>query len=152
VKRSKPELPLTKVVDAEQAQRLPLLGHTELTLRDEANAMTAWAFRDGGLQDIGPEAAPGVVPRISNAEMKQLLVASSARLAHWLAVRERYVGESPAAYHQLIALAKMVSTDGWERQALAAGEPPPSQCRSCEAIVNGEAWRYCPACGTDLRH
>jgi hypothetical protein len=89
VKTGKPELPLNNVVDGRRAQKLPLLGHPELTLRDEANVMTAWAFRDGGLRKLGPESATGAVSRISSAEMEQLLVEASSRLAHWLAVAGR---------------------------------------------------------------
>lgn len=151
MKTGKPELPLEQVVEGRRAQKLPLLGHPELTLRDEANVMTAWAFRDAGLQDLVQESATGGVSRISNAEMEQLLVAASARLAHWLAVRELYVGESPATYHQLVTMAQMISTDGWEREALTVEVPPPPRCQSCDVVIN-EAWRYCPACGHSLRH
>jgi hypothetical protein len=145
VKTGKPELPLEQAVEGRRAQKLPLLGHPELTLRDEANVMTAWAFRDGGLEDLVSAPSTGV-SRISNEEMEQLLVQASARLAHWLAVRERYVRESPATYLQLVTMAKMISTDGWEREQLTLDAPPPPRCRSCDAIIN-EAWRYCPACG-----
>jgi hypothetical protein len=142
---------LEQVVEGHRAQKLPLLGHPELTLRDEANVMTALAFRDGGLQDLVSESETSGVPRISNAEMEQLLLVASARLAHWLAVREQYVTENPATYHQLVTMAKMISTEGWEREALTVDIPPPPRCRSCDAVIN-EAWRYCPACGHALRH
>jgi hypothetical protein len=151
VKTGKPELPLEHVVEGRRAQKLPLLGHPELTLRDEANVMTARAFRDGGLQDLVQESATGGVSRISNAEMEQLLVQASARLAHWLAVREHYATEHPATYHQLVTMAQMISADGWEREALTMELPPPPRCRACAVVIN-EAWRYCPACGHALRH
>lgn len=152
MKTPKPELPLNNIVEAHQAQTRPLLGHAELTLRDEANVMTAWVFRDGGLQDFGPEPAPGCIARLSAAELEHLLVATSARLAQWLAVRERYVVENPATYHQFVAVAKMISADGWEREALSIEPTPaPTRCSSCHATIN-EMWRYCPGCGHGLQH
>jgi hypothetical protein len=151
VKRCKPELPLDQVVEAHRAQTLPLFGHPGLTVRDEANVMTAFAFRDAGLEDFVSASAAGSVSRLSNAEMEQLLVATSARLAHWLAVREHYLGEDPAAYRQLVTMAKMISTDEWEREALTAELRSAPQCRACYALIN-EAWHYCPACGRALRH
>ena len=38
--------------DGDLAQTLPIRGHPELTLRDEANAITAHAFRNGFLEDL----------------------------------------------------------------------------------------------------
>lgn len=151
LKRGKPELPLDHVIDARRAQQLPLLGDPELTLRDEANVMTAFAFRDGGLEDFGSASAADGVPRFSEAEMEQLLVTTSARLAHWLAAREHYMTEDPATYRQLVSMAKMISTDGWERETLTVELRSAPRCPACYAVIN-EAWRFCPACGRAQRH
>jgi hypothetical protein len=45
VKTDKPELPLEQAVEGRRAQKLPLLGHPELTLRDEANVMTRAGYK-----------------------------------------------------------------------------------------------------------
>jgi hypothetical protein len=143
-----PKSPLDQLIDGREAQRLPLCGDPQLTLRDEANTITAWILRDA-LKELAAEPAPGGVPRISNAEQRRVLVEVSARLAHWLAGRERLMSMGAGAYQQFVSLGMMV-TDGWERQAITVpGGADIGTCSSCRSTIN-DAWRYCPACGTPV--
>jgi len=43
---------LLERTDTDEAQTTPLRGHPDLTLRDEANAITARVFRNGFLEDL----------------------------------------------------------------------------------------------------
>src|SRR5207245_11157802 len=75
--------------DTDEAQTTPLRGHPDLTLRDEANAITARLFRNGFLEDLhagqwSPVLSGPGGSRITDAEMKKLMIETSARLAHWL--------------------------------------------------------------------
>ena len=64
-----------------------------LTIREEANALTCCAFRNGYIEDLhaGKHSAlleePGL-SRITDAEMKKLMIESSAKLAELLAMKE----------------------------------------------------------------
>ena len=65
----------------------------ELTVREEANALTCCAFRNGPIERLhagknstlleNPE-----LSRITDAEMKELMIAASAKLAELLAMKE----------------------------------------------------------------
>jgi hypothetical protein len=61
-----------------------------LTIREEANALTCCAFRNGELH-AGKHSqlleTPGLA-RITNAEMKKLMSGASAKLAELLAMKE----------------------------------------------------------------
>ena len=56
-----------------------LNSRAEFTIRDEANAICAYAFRNGPIEDIHADG------RISQAEMKQLMVHASESLARLMA-------------------------------------------------------------------
>ena len=43
---------LLEQTDTDEAQTTPLRGHPDLTLQDEANAITARVFRNGFLEDL----------------------------------------------------------------------------------------------------
>jgi hypothetical protein len=75
------------------------------TLRDEANAMCAYAFRNGFIEDIH---ASG---RITDEEMKRLMIQASASLAKLLTRKQ----ESPAEYDQFIRDYNQKFCRGWER-------------------------------------
>ena len=69
------------------------------TIRDEANALTAFAFRNGPLEDLhagksSPLTKDASLSRITEAEMKELMINASERLAKMLAMREK----NPEAY------------------------------------------------------
>src|ERR1043166_4022114 len=62
------------------------------TARDEANALTVCAFRHGFLEDLhagkhSPLLDDLTLSRISDQEMKKLMIESSAQLAHMLRLK-----------------------------------------------------------------
>lgn len=65
-----------------------------LTIREEANALTCCAFRNGFLEDLhaGKHSelldTPGL-SRITDAEMKKLMIGASAKLAELLELRSK---------------------------------------------------------------
>jgi len=75
----------------------------EFTLRDEANALTAYAFRNGFLEDLHagkPSAVlnqPGY-SRISDEEMRRLMIEASEKLEEMLRMKR----EQPAIYESFI--------------------------------------------------
>jgi hypothetical protein len=64
----------------------------EFTLRDEANAICAYAFRNGPIEDIHADG------RISDPEIKELMINASEHLAKLMAMKQ----ESPKQYDQFI--------------------------------------------------
>jgi hypothetical protein len=71
----------------------------EFTLRDEANALTAYAFRNGYLEDLhagkdSPLLNDLSLSRITDEEMKRLTIEASEKLTEMLKLKQ----EDPAAY------------------------------------------------------
>ena len=64
----------------------------EFTLRDEANAVCAYAFRNGPIEDIHADG------RISDEEMKRLMIKASESMAKLLAMKQ----DTPDEYDQFI--------------------------------------------------
>ncbi len=63
-------------LDTDEAQMLPIRGHPELTLRDEANAITPHVFRNGYLDDLHANRWSPLLPRpgfsrIKDGEMRK---------------------------------------------------------------------------------
>ncbi len=77
----------------------------EFTLRDEANAICAYAFRNGPIEDIHAD------ERISDAEMKNLMIKASESLAKLLARKQ----QSPAEYDKFIRDYHRKYCQRWER-------------------------------------
>ena len=64
-----------------------------LTIREEANALTCCAFRNGYIEELhaGKHSAlleQSGLSRITDAEMKKLMIGASAKLAELLAMKE----------------------------------------------------------------
>ncbi|TMA50418.1 MAG: hypothetical protein E6J71_13525 [Deltaproteobacteria bacterium] len=147
---------LLERTDTDEAQTTPLRGHPDLTLRDEANAITARVFRNGFLEDLhagqwSPVLSGPGGSRITDAEMKKLMIETSARLAHWLYLRELLLDERPDAYFQLLSTMRRMFTHRWERRArtcdLPGAETRQATVCSCHASLY-EGWRFCPLCGS----
>jgi len=62
-------------------------GQREFTLRDEANAMCAYAFRNGPIEDIHASVDSDGRPRISDPEMRRLMIEASGKLAKLLEMK-----------------------------------------------------------------
>jgi hypothetical protein len=124
-----------------KAQSAPVPGYPELTLRDLANALVLIAFRNGFLERLH------AVGRISDPEMRKLMVESSAELAHLLYL----FLERPVEFADTLAWASRY-TEKWERSAvhveLTDTELP--TCTGCDRSINRN-WDYCPFCGIEQR-
>ena len=77
----------------------------EFTLRDEANAICAYAFRNGPIEDIHADG------RISDEEMKHLMIKASESLAKLLAMKQ----DTPAEYDRFIRDYHRKFCGRWER-------------------------------------
>ena len=86
------------------------------TIREEANALTCCAFRNGCIEDLhagkhselldNPE-----LSRITNAEMKNIMIQASAKLAELLAMKEA----EPDKYWTLIEFFSKSYCGHWEK-------------------------------------
>jgi hypothetical protein len=89
-KMSKTELPeIPALTDEMLAQAFP----GGFTIRDESNALTAFAFRNGPLETLhaGQPSSSTYDPsvsRITETEMKELMIAASEKLATMLKLRD----------------------------------------------------------------
>ena len=88
----------------------------EFTLRDEANALTAHAFRNGFLEDLhagkhSPILDDPSYSRITDDEMKRLMIQASERLAHMLALKQ----QDPAEYDRRIRKYQKNYCRTWKR-------------------------------------
>ncbi len=86
------------------------------TLRDEANALTAYAFRNGPLEDLhagksSPLLTDDSLSRITDAEMKALMINASETLACALALRET----DPDKYRQFVQGYGQAYCRQWQR-------------------------------------
>lgn len=88
----------------------------EWTIREEANALTCSAFRNGFIEELhaGKHSdlleTPGL-SRITDAEMKKLMIQSSARLAELLAMKE----SNPEKYWKQIEYCHETYCRNWEK-------------------------------------
>jgi len=124
-----------------------------LTYRREANAFTVFAFRNTFLEDLHvrvdgrPLAATPDLFRLTDADMKALMVDTSARLAQLLFLRDHFgFGE----FQRAIEAYEGRWCHGWEREAMTFGEVPTVEAAVCSQCHHGlvSSWRFCPACGT----
>jgi hypothetical protein len=87
-----------------------------LTIREEANALTCCAFRNGYIEELhaGKHSEllekPGF-SRITDAEMKKLMIGASAKLAELLAMKET----KPDEYWKLVKFFNEKYCGRWER-------------------------------------
>jgi len=96
----------------------------KLTVREEANAITCCAFRNGFLEDLHAGAyselleKPGL-SRITDAEMKKLMIESSNVMATLLQMKET----DPDRYWKLVESFNQTYCGRWEKGPVA-GELP----------------------------
>jgi len=87
-----------------------------LTIREEANALTCCAFRNGHIENLhaGKHSElleqPGL-SRITDAEMKKIMIEASAKLAELLAMKE----SNPEKYWELITFFNRAYCGRWEK-------------------------------------
>ena len=95
--------------------RLPLPPGAKFTYRDQANVMTLLAFRNGPIEDLhsgkySPLLEDPRLSRITDAEMKTIMIDASTKLAELLALRD---GDPEAFAAQIAAYWRQVRN--WER-------------------------------------
>jgi len=95
--------------------RLPLPPGAKFTYRDQANVLTLLAFRNGPIEDLhagkySPLLEDPELSRITDDEMKKLMIAASAKLAELLELRD----SDPDAFAQLLS-ANWRQVKKWER-------------------------------------
>jgi len=98
--RKKPSIPVRPVVSPDRLEKAFPGG---FTIRDEANAITAYAFRNGPIETLhsgksSPLTDDPEVSRITDEEMKEIMISASERLAAILEVRDK----EPAMYRRFI--------------------------------------------------
>jgi hypothetical protein len=86
------------------------------TIRDEANALTAYAFRNGPLETLhsGKSSrltADPTLSRLTDTEMKMLMINASEHLARMLALREN----DPEEYRRFVQTYGMRYCGAWNR-------------------------------------
>lgn len=112
--KSKPAaLPSRPPVSPEELERAFPGG---FSVRDEANALTAYAFRNGYLEQLhagksSPLTADLSLSRITNDEMKQLMIEASEKLENKLRLRE----SDPAAYRKWLHRYAITYCRRWNR-------------------------------------
>lgn len=86
------------------------------TFRDEANAIVAHAFRNGPIEDLhaGKQSellrTPGL-SRLTNEEMKEIMVFACQKVAKLLVMREKHTDE----YIDFVLFSKRTFCSQWER-------------------------------------
>jgi hypothetical protein len=98
--RKKPRIPDVSAIPEETLARSFPGG---FTIRDEANALTAFAFRNGPIENLhagksSPLTADPSLSRITDDEMKELMINASEMLATVLALRD----SDPDKYRRFI--------------------------------------------------
>ena len=86
------------------------------TVRDEANALTAYAFRNGPLEKLHagkatPLTSNPELSRITEAEMKELMIDASEKLACALATRDN----DPGSYRRFVQAYALMYCQSWNR-------------------------------------
>lgn len=88
----------------------------KFTIRDEANALVAWAFRNGPLEDLHAGKTSELLSdpslsRITEDEMKELMIFASKTLAKLLELKEA----KPEIYREGIEAYGAMYCSNWER-------------------------------------
>jgi len=109
-KNSISEMPI--VPDEVLAQAFP----GGFNIRDEANALTAYAFRNGPLENLhagksSPLLDDSSLSRITDTEMKELMIHASESLARMLKLRE----SDPVEYKRIIQNYALLYCRSWKR-------------------------------------
>ena len=95
-----------------EVQTEPLQGHPSITRRDEANVLTAYAFRNGSIEDIHSRGG------ISDPEVRKLMIESSAKIARLLWLRDHYMDRMPELYFAFLEMYGKDNCAKWEREKL----------------------------------
>jgi hypothetical protein len=103
------------VAKSRPAVQLQITGK-EFTIRDEANALTAFAFRNAFLEDLHagkplPAAQQSGFSRISDDEMRRLMIEASEKLVLLLKMKQ----QDPQKYGMFVKNYNKIYCHSWER-------------------------------------
>jgi hypothetical protein len=89
---------------------------TEFTIRDEANALTAFAFRNGFIEEIhagkpSPLLQQPGYSRISDNEMRRLMIEASEKLEQMLKLKK----DDPVRYNEVVRRYHKTYCRTWKR-------------------------------------
>jgi hypothetical protein len=138
------------------AQNLPLREDPKLTVRHEANSLTAFAFRNGFLEDLhagkwSPMLEDPSYSRVTDDEMRKLMIESSAKVAQWLYLRELLRERHRDLYFAFVEGYRRLYCRNWESRKCAVKlrkqRTPATPCFACNEVI-AQGWNYCPHCGT----
>lgn len=93
-----------------------ICGIKNFTLRDEANSITACAFRNGFLEDLHAGKHSKLLEkedysRITQEEMKKIMIETSAKIEQILRMKKEY----PKKYEQFVKAYNILYCKGWDR-------------------------------------
>lgn len=146
---------------AARSQTTSLPAAKSITYRDEANAIVLSVLRNGFIEELhsgrsSPLLLDSSCSRITQSEMKRLMIETSARLATWLRKRDAAFreGRDPRTYLTELVLIQGLFTGHWDRSGLTSKvESDPDdefpKCGSCRADRD-RTWKFCPGCGASL--
>jgi len=104
-----------RIWDLMEPELLQILNNTsppaEFTTRDEANAICAYAFRNGHIEKIHASVDSSGQPRITDPEMKELMIQSCRKLAELLEMKQ----SDPGKYEGFIRDYNRKYCYNWER-------------------------------------
>lgn len=92
----------------------------EFTIREEANAITCYAFRNGFIENLHAgepldKLEDSKWSRITDAEMKKLMIEASERIARLLTLKEK----NPEEYWRIIAWQNRAYTKRWNKSEVS---------------------------------
>ncbi len=138
-------------VERRAAQGKPVPGFPGVTVRDLANALVVLSVRNGFIEQLhagrwSPLLTDPSLSRITDAEMKKLMIESSADLA----LRLDRLFNDPLRFAQDVDFARKY-TRSWEREEVAYDIPAVAdevaKCGGCGTSLVSDEWHYCPTCG-----
>lgn len=85
-------------------------------IQDEANAVTAYAFRNGLIEDLHAGKQSSLVSdqslsRITDSEMRELMIEASRKVALLLKLKE----QDPKKYRGFVTAYNLIYCRGWQR-------------------------------------
>ena len=104
-----------RIWDLMEPELLQMLSNTyhrvEFTIRDEANTICAYTFRNGYIENIHASVDSSGQPRITDPEMKELMIQSCRKLAELLEMKQ----SDPGKYEGFIRDYNRKYCYNWER-------------------------------------
>ena len=154
--RTLEELAAANAVAKRAAQTKPAPAFPGVTLRDLANALVLMSVRNGYIEELhagrwSPALTDPSVSRITDAEMKKLMIGISADLA----LRLDRLFNDPLLFAEDFDRARKY-TRNWEREEITYDPAPEpnivAKCSGCGGPLASDEWRFCPACGAGITH